>query len=63
MTKELEEFNILPSSKMDDVTKLWSICLGPSKKMQALRVVIDPRIWFLEHQGFIALDNKLFERA
>ena len=32
-------------------------------KMQALSVVIDPRIWLLEHQGLVTLDDKLLERA
>jgi hypothetical protein len=45
MTSELERFDLLPSSEMDSVRKLWDECLGPSRsKMQALSGFIDPRI-------------------
>ena len=64
MTRELEKFDKLPSTEMDDVRKLWNGCLGPSRtKLQALSVVIDPRVWELERLGTITLDEKLIRRA
>jgi hypothetical protein len=64
MTSELERLDLLPSSEMDSIRKLWNDCLGPSRsKMQALSVVIDPRIWELERRGVIKLDEKLINRA
>ena len=38
--------------------------MGPSRtKLQALSVVIYPRIWELEHQGVTRLDDKVIKRA
>jgi hypothetical protein len=64
MTQELEQFDKLASNKMGDVRKLWNGCLGPSRtKLQALSVVTYPRIWKLERQGTIDLDENLLRRA
>ena len=64
MTRELEEFDKLPPTEMHDVRKLWNGCMGPSRtKLQALSVVIDPRVWELERRGTITLDDKLVRRA
>ena len=58
MTKELEQFDKLPSSEMDDVRKLWNGCLGPSRtKLQALSVFIDPRIWDIELQKIVKFNE------
>jgi hypothetical protein len=38
--------------------------MGPSRsKLQSLSFVIDPRIWDLERQGLIKLDDKVIKRA
>jgi hypothetical protein len=64
MTKELDQFDKLPSTEMDDVRKLWNGCLGPSRtKRHALGVLVDPRIWELERQGTVKLEEKLVRRA
>jgi hypothetical protein len=64
MTRTLEEYDGLPSNEMDDANKLWNDCLGPSRvKMQALIVMIDPRIWLLELKDLINIDDKLIARA
>ena len=64
MTEELEQFDKLPSTEMDEVRRLWNDCLGPSRtKLQALSVLIDPRIWELERQGTVKLEEKLVRRA
>ena len=64
MTAELEHFDQLPYEEMNSVRKLWSDCLGPSRtKMQALSVLIDPRIWEMELKGIIKLEEKLIQRA
>ena len=64
MTKELEEFDKLPSDEIKDVKKLWNYCLGPSRtKVKTLSVGIDSRIWLLEHQGLVNLDDKLLDRV
>jgi len=64
MTEELEKLEKLPDKEMDDVRKLWNGCLGPSRtKLQARSVLIDPRIWELQHKGTVKLDDKLVRRA
>jgi hypothetical protein len=64
MTRALEEYDGLLPSEMDEVKKLWNDCLGPSRtKMQALSVMIDPRIWLLELKGLVNIDDKLIARA
>ena len=64
MTLELERLDLLPSSEMDSIGKLWNDCLGPSRsKMQALSAIIDPRIWELERRWVIKLDKKLINWA
>ena len=64
MTTKLEHFDQLPYEEMNSVRKLWSDCLGPSRtKMQALSVLIDPRIWEMELKGIIKLEEKLIQRA
>ena len=64
MTEELEKFDKLPDKEMDEVRKLWNGCLGPSRtKLQALSVLIDPRIWELERKGTVKLDDKFIRRA
>jgi hypothetical protein len=64
MTRELEQYDKLPYTEMHDVRKLWNGCMGPSRtKLQALSVIIDPRIWELERLGTIKLDEKLVRRA
>jgi len=64
MCEELDKFDKLPSGEMDKVRKLWDGCLGPSRtKLQALSVVIDPRIWDSELKGKIKLDDKVIRRA
>jgi hypothetical protein len=64
MARELEEFDKLPPTEMHDVRKLWNGCMGPSRtKLQALIVVIDPRVWDLERLETIKLDEKLVRYA
>ena len=63
-TTELEKFDLLPCDEMVAFRKLWNDCLGPPRsKLQALNVVIDPRIWELERKGVIKLDVTLIKRA
>ena len=63
-TLELEKAQFLPPHEMDDVWNLWNYCMGPSRsKLQALSVVIDPRIWDLERQRLVKLDDKVIKRA
>ena len=64
ITAELEKFNLLPDNEMVEVRKLWNDCMGPSRtKLQALSVVIDPRIWELKSQTVLKLDDRLMKRA
>ncbi len=64
MSAKLEKAEVLPPNEMNDVRNLWNDRMGPSRsKLQALIVIIDPRIWNLERQGLIRPADEVIKRA
>ena len=64
MAEELARYDRLPSSDMKEIQDLWDKYLKPTQtKLQALCVLLDPRIWEAERKGDVVLDDAFVKRA